>query len=31
MINGRYYDNMYGALFNAASRPAYIAQYKIKF
>lgn len=31
MINGRYYDNMYGALFNAASRPAYVAQYKIKF
>ena len=31
MINGRYYDNMYGALFDAASRPSYVAQYKIKF
>lgn len=31
MINGRYYDNMYGALFNAASRPYYVTQYKIKF
>lgn len=31
MINGRYYDNMYGALFDAASRPSYVTQYKIKF
>lgn len=31
MIDGRYYNNMYGALFDAESRPAYVAQYKIKF
>ena len=26
-----YYDNMYGTLFGASSRPAYTVQYKIKF
>lgn len=31
MINGRYYDNMYGALFNASTRPAYKVLQKIKF
>ncbi|MDD7219150.1 MAG: hypothetical protein PUI16_04055 [Clostridia bacterium] len=31
MINGRYYDNMYGTLFDAPTRPAYTVEYKIKF
>ena len=31
MIDGRYYDNMYGGLFNAATRPAYYVLQKIKF
>ena len=31
MIDGLYYDNMYGTLFGASSRPAYTVQYKIKF
>lgn len=31
MINGLYYDNMYGTLFGAATRPAYTIEHKIKF
>lgn len=31
MINGLYYDNMYGTLFGAASRPAYTVEHRIKF
>ena len=31
MIDGRYYDNMYGGLFNAVTRPAYYVLQKIKF
>lgn len=31
MIDGLYYDNMYGTLFGASSRPAYTVEYKIKF
>lgn len=31
MIDGRYYDNMYGGLFNAATCPAYYVLQKIKF
>lgn len=31
VIDGLYYDNMYGTLFGASSRPAYTVQYKIKF
>ena len=31
MIDGRYYDNMYGGLFNAATRPAYYVLQKIRF
>ena len=31
MINGLYYDNMYGTLFGAYTRPAYTIEYKIKF
>lgn len=30
-INGLYYDNMYGTLFGAATRPAYTVEYRIKF
>ena len=30
MINGLYYDNMYGTLFGAATRPAYTIEHKIK-
>ena len=31
MIDGRYYDNMYGTLFGAYTRPAYTIEHKIKF
>ena len=31
MINGLYYDNMYGTLFGAATRPAFTIEHKIKF
>ena len=31
MINGLYYDNMYGTLFGADTRPAYTVEYQIKF
>lgn len=31
MIDGRYYDNMYGAVFGAASHPAYKVKEKMKF
>ncbi|NSK10030.1 hypothetical protein G7B22_16425 [Blautia sp. MSK.20.9] len=31
MIDGRYYDNMYGELFNAATRLAYYVLQKSKF
>lgn len=31
MINGLYYDNMYGTLFGASTRPAYTIEHKIKF
>lgn len=31
MIDGLYYDNMYGTLFGASSRPAYTVEYRIKF
>ncbi len=31
MINGLYYDNMYGTLFGASTRPAYTVEHKIRF
>lgn len=31
MINGLYYDNMYGTLFGASTRPYYVVRQKIKF
>lgn len=31
MIDGLYYDNMYGTLFGTRSRPSYTVQYRIKF
>lgn len=31
MIDGCYYDNMYGTLFGAYTRPAYTIEHKIKF
>lgn len=30
-INGLYYDNMYGTLFGASTRPAYVTSQRIKF